>query len=61
MCQEVEGQIPRLQFRHGFAMPAAQDGAQPREQFTNREGLDDVIVGPAVQSDDAVDLAAAGG
>ena len=42
------------------ALPGpAQDGAHPRHQLAGRERLDQVVVGPQLQAEDAVDLVVA--
>ena len=42
-------------------LAAAQDGFDPRDQLAAAERLREVIVGPHLQADDAVDLLALGG
>lgn len=37
---------------------AAKDGADPRQQFTRRERLGEVVIGPHFQTDHAIDLVA---
>ena len=44
-----------------FSLAAAQNGFDPRDQFAAAERLREVIVGPHLQANDAVDLLALGG
>ena len=52
---------PASPFRLAVAVDAPQHGVHARDELGGGEGLDDVVVGPEAEADDAVGLLAAGG
>ncbi len=50
----VEVEVPGAEHRRALHRPPPYESAQPGEQLGEREGLDQVVVGPGVQARDAI-------